>query len=918
MKLATKTFTVLTLMLTGFIIGCGGGGGSSANSNPSDGQSGTESAFFSEVDENALLSNPPETKIRTVSNDAVIDTTPVKGPKVETAKGDVVTEAADGSTITLSLDINASRIGQPLFVDGVFKGMIGAVKTSGSNTVVTLEDAQRLGDVYDKLDLLFRNDEIKASVQRTLDSGKIKGRYDAANAEPLRISVLEKPVTNARGLTDDELILRIDIPEGYTVPIEPRGIDCSFLNAECELTTEGNLSNKIPLTAKSSGSGITFSTKGSYIEIGLGMYLRAHYDHNYIGLDQLDFDLAQSAYFKANITASVSGELKKEWETTLKLLDDFDVEILHPYSMEAKTGMIVTPDIIIGADGSLKGTFTIGTYVERGGEVRFGFNSADLSHTFKQSVTYTPKDVSKDSLGVAIEASANAYAIPGIKTLPYIRFFRIGPSIALVIMRSGIKLNTNVNGKIAADFVVENEQTTTNTTVEASMTASLKGIIQDKWYVRISPFTPNELERCYDLGKFFAAVDKNEKKKKKVLKESRTYKCLLFYKSAKYKEILSTKEYKILEWKGSILNAPTISVEDDITDFDKKKIEFDLNIDNKIKPKVYYYYTTDGSDIPIAGIEKHKPVWHAGDLPVSVDKNSKIKVRAVLYNKDVSTSVWAWGSSVSPQSEKLITEINEPMVTPSNKAFEETLTITITQDQGFDILYQKNGGASVKYSGPIDLDEDTTLVVYARTEIDGQKFYSQKRTYKYDKCESDEKLEGGVCVQDESSSSSSSSSQSSLNSCPLQYDPALDNHPESDTFLSLNADDFPNRTECYYYSSGQLRAEAPYANGKRNGIDKGYYRSGQIAAETPYTDGLENGISKIYWENGVLEAEIPFSNGMQNGIVKHYYETGGIERISDQFIDGELIGTEKQFKEDGEMYQCLIFDGSTKHPSCMP
>lgn len=745
MKKSTQFIVLLSFLLVGFIIGCGGGGGA-ADSNTSGTQNSTESAFFSAVDENALLSNPPETKIRTISKDAQIDMTPTKGKKVEAFESDVVAEAADGSTITLVLDINTSSIGQPLFVGGVFKGMIGAVNASGGNTVVTLEDAQRLDDVYDKFDLLFRNDEIKASVQRALDTGKIKGRYDALNTKPLQISILEKPITNARGLTDDELVLRIDIPSGYTVPIEARSIDCSIWNMECELTTKGELDKKIPLTAETSGSGITFSTKGSYIEIGLGMYLRAHYDHNRFGLDQLDFDLAQSAYFKANITASISGELKKEWSTTLKLLDDFDVEIIHPYSLEAKTGMIMTPDIIIGADGSLKGTFTIGTFVERGGEVRFGFNSTDLTHTIKQSVTYTPKDVSKDSVGVAIEANANAYVIPGIKTLPYIRFFRIGPSIALVIMRSGIKLNTNVNGKIGADFVVENEKTTTSTTVEASITASLKGIIQGKWYVRLSPFTPNELERCYDLGKLFGVLDKNETEQNKVLQESRTYKCLLFYKSANYKDILSTKEYKILEWKGSALNEPTINVEDDVADFNKKKVTFDLDINNTIKPKVYFYYTTDGSDIPIADIDKHKPVWQTGNLPVSVDKNSKIKVRAVLYNKDVSTSVWAWGTSISPQSEKLITEINEPLVTPSSKAFEGTLTVNITQDQGFDILYQKNGGASVKYSGPIDLDKDTELVVYARTEIDGQKFYSEKRTYKYDKCEVGEKLENDTCV----------------------------------------------------------------------------------------------------------------------------------------------------------------------------
>ena len=734
MNLSTKTFAVLALLVTGFIIGCGGGGGGSSTAGTVSGpEVKTAADLFPDVDELDLLAHPPKTTVKTLANNGTLHTVPTEGDKVQLAGSDAISSAIDGSDVIVKSrpDLNASRIGQPLFFDGIFYGMITRVVPNGNDTLLGLKDAEKFSDVYSSFDITVKNDTIATTMQRSIDNGAIKGKYDSINTSPLQISVIKKPVTNARGLTNEEVVLRIDIPEGYKVPYEPRGIDCSFSDLECTLTVKAGLDKKIGLDVTKEAGTLTFSTAGSYIEIGIGAYLRAHYDYNLLSRDTLDFDLAQSAYFKANLTATDSGELKKEWSTTLDLIGSLNIEIVHPYSAVAKTSVIVKPVIVLGVDGKISGNIGITSYLERSGEVRFSFDSRDLSHNISHSIAYTPKDADKDSVTIGIEADANAYVFPAIITLPSLKFARIGPVISLVFLRSGIKLNNNINGKIESGFVVENNGEMQNSTaMEASLTTSLEGIVQGKWYVRLGALQADSQKFVLDL-----------------------------YHSDDYSDIFTTGKLNILEWKAMLLNNPTIEVEETTFDFNKRKISFDLDIDEKLKPKLYFYYTTDGSDINVKGIEKHKPVWRWTDAPFEVDKNTKIKVRAVLFNKDVSTSIWAWGTSISAQSEKLITEVNEPWVTPSSgKAFTDTLTVTITQDQGFDIFYQKNGSASVKYSGPIDLDEDTTLVVYARTEIDGQKFYSQKRTYKYDKCESDEKLEGGVCVQEESSSSSSDSS----------------------------------------------------------------------------------------------------------------------------------------------------------------
>lgn len=742
-----KTLKYMTWLLIGLatvvFMACGGGGTTTQNIVPSEAES-TSDFLFPEVDTNSLLASPPDTIIRTASSNAEILTTKTEKEKVEVDKDSLIDESQDGTILTFSslIDINASTIGLPLFVDDTFKGMIVDRRIDGSNLIVTTQDATKISDVYKNFDVMFQNDSIIESIQRSLSSQNIKGRYDYLNTKPLKISIVKKNITNSRNLANEEIVLRIDVPKGYVTPVDTRSVSCSFTDLDCSLTTQGDTSKNLDLGKSYGENGLTFSTEGSYIEIGIGTYLRAHYDYNYIGVDTFDFDLAQSAYFESNLKVAISGTLSKSWEAPIKLIDDFEVEIVHPHSLEIKTTVIVSPQIVLGVNGKITGTLSASSFAKRSGEVRVSYNSANGAHSFDHSVTDTPQNISKDEVALSLEADGNAYVFPAITMLPTLTFARIGPSLTMVNLRSGIKLNTNVNGKIETGFVVENEgEITQNIAMEASLTTSLEGLIQGQWLVRIAPLNLSDMEKCYAFSEDINVTEIDE-----ISNHGETDACFILYQSKDFTDIFSTGKLNILEWKATLLNTPIVDVQEHPGDYNKRDVSFEIDIDEKIQTKVHFYYTLDGSDISVEDIKSHPSVWKLGDAPLEIEKNTKIKVRGVLYNEDVSTSIWAWGTSVSMQTEELISLINKPDITPTSRSFEDSLWINMSQDQGYDIMYQLDSASAVKYVSSFEIEKDTTIVAYARDEVDGVKVYSQETTYEYDMCEDDEKLENGVCV----------------------------------------------------------------------------------------------------------------------------------------------------------------------------
>ena len=83
--------------------------------------------------------------------------------------------------------------------------------------------------------------------------------------------------------------------------------------------------------------------------------------------------------------------------------------------------------------------------------------------------------------------------------------------------------------------------------------------------------------------------------------------------------------------------------------------------------------------------------------------------------------------------------------------------------------------------------------------------------------------------------------------------------------------------ERIYYENGQLKWEAPYKDGKENGVERKYYENGQLASEIPYKDGKADGVWKVYYDNGRLERETSYKNNIIDGIEKEYYKNGQLQ-----------------------------------------
>lgn len=85
-----------------------------------------------------------------------------------------------------------------------------------------------------------------------------------------------------------------------------------------------------------------------------------------------------------------------------------------------------------------------------------------------------------------------------------------------------------------------------------------------------------------------------------------------------------------------------------------------------------------------------------------------------------------------------------------------------------------------------------------------------------------------------------------------------------------------------YYSSGELKLEVPYTNGKKNGVERIYRKSGQLIQETPYTNDKKDGIEKWYYKSGQLMAEMPYTNGKKVNDGKRYNKSGELMETSDK------------------------------------
>jgi len=93
-----------------------------------------------------------------------------------------------------------------------------------------------------------------------------------------------------------------------------------------------------------------------------------------------------------------------------------------------------------------------------------------------------------------------------------------------------------------------------------------------------------------------------------------------------------------------------------------------------------------------------------------------------------------------------------------------------------------------------------------------------------------------------------------------------------------------------YYSTGKIRGEGTFFNGKLKGIRKMYYSNGNLSLERNYDNGISHGIEKEFYKNGVLEQQGEFKNGKEVGIWEMYYPNEQLKQRAKFNDNGKMEG----------------------------
>jgi antitoxin component YwqK of YwqJK toxin-antitoxin module len=103
-----------------------------------------------------------------------------------------------------------------------------------------------------------------------------------------------------------------------------------------------------------------------------------------------------------------------------------------------------------------------------------------------------------------------------------------------------------------------------------------------------------------------------------------------------------------------------------------------------------------------------------------------------------------------------------------------------------------------------------------------------------------------------------------------------------------------------YYQSGALMEEAPYLNGKREGMSTWYYETGIVKGKRLYKAGKLDGIIKWYYTTGSLGTEFNYKNGKLEGLTKLYWENGNL-KAEDYYENGRREGRKTLYYNSGEL-----------------
>ncbi|WP_173382280.1 MULTISPECIES: toxin-antitoxin system YwqK family antitoxin [unclassified Fibrobacter] len=115
-----------------------------------------------------------------------------------------------------------------------------------------------------------------------------------------------------------------------------------------------------------------------------------------------------------------------------------------------------------------------------------------------------------------------------------------------------------------------------------------------------------------------------------------------------------------------------------------------------------------------------------------------------------------------------------------------------------------------------------------------------------------------------------------------------------------------------YHPNGKIAIEAPYKNGKLDGVFRSYYENGHLWQTIGYKDGVEEGATTDYYEDGRKKKREIYKAGVLNGMSEEWNERGLLWRQI-PYVNGRIHGVAKIFDELGAIKEEMTFENGLRN-----
>ena len=318
---------------------------------------------------------------------------------------------------------------KPLFYGNHFLGIIEKVVTQDGETTLSVTKARELKDVYVAVEASFEKEEIISSLTRSLQDNFI-GTYDQYNTKPLRVSV----VTNnslTRSTTKDELVLRVELPQGYRIPLD-RSIEYDVTSTNRQEIDLG--------VNNSTNEYLVVDSQSSYIEFSVDMQTSIDFT---AGSKELVFVMRDKGYFISNLEVTLQGEFTQNFDYALNLFKPIEILLSNSKTSSITTKIIFTPDIAIHIDGEFTGEVSLTSQTKMRNDIEARYEDNNITATNDEALSK-----SKPEFKVDFAAQSNIMLFPYISRDVSVLFDKIDETIGIGEIRSGVKYDANFKGEV--------------------------------------------------------------------------------------------------------------------------------------------------------------------------------------------------------------------------------------------------------------------------------------------------------------------------------------------------------------------------------------------------------------------------------------------------------------------------------------